>query len=253
MEDAMLDMTDLMRAELGPGAGALLLFCLLIGAVVYFLPTIIAFSREHRNAVKICLVNLLLGWTVLGWLVVLIWALTNNLAEGNRIIKGQRLGGFWIRTLAAVIDYAFFTVLLSTPVVVIYFIKLLAGLSEHRHFIGGGPGDWSIWEIVSYLVIAIATVWLWLRFSATPGKMVTRLKVVDAQTGNRLTLVQAVIRYASYLVSFIPFALGFIWAGIDKHKQAWHDKLAGTVVIQEQPAAKSKSHRKRKDKMAPRI
>jgi uncharacterized RDD family membrane protein YckC len=29
----------------------------------------------------------------------------------------------------------------------------------------------------------------------------------------------------------LPLGLGLIWVGIDKKKQGWHDKLAGTVVI----------------------
>ncbi|MBX3651771.1 MAG: RDD family protein [Burkholderiales bacterium] len=34
-----------------------------------------------------------------------------------------------------------------------------------------------------------------------------------------------------YIASALPLFLGFIWVGIDKRKQGWHDKLAGTVVI----------------------
>ncbi|NNC54671.1 MAG: RDD family protein, partial [Pseudomonadales bacterium] len=31
-----------------------------------------------------------------------------------------------------------------------------------------------------------------------------------------------------------PLLLGLIWVGIDKRKQGWHDKLAGTLVIKEE-------------------
>ncbi|MEO8407836.1 MAG: RDD family protein, partial [Oxalobacteraceae bacterium] len=34
-----------------------------------------------------------------------------------------------------------------------------------------------------------------------------------------------------YFVSALPFCLGLIWVGLDKRKQGWHDKLAGTVVV----------------------
>ena len=43
----------------------------------YFLPAIIAASRQHLNAGAILVLNLLLGWTVLGWIAALIWSLTN--------------------------------------------------------------------------------------------------------------------------------------------------------------------------------
>jgi len=42
--------------------------------VFYFLPTLIAFLRQHKNKLAIFLLNLLLGWTVLGWVVSLVWS-----------------------------------------------------------------------------------------------------------------------------------------------------------------------------------
>ncbi|MDD2731037.1 MAG: superinfection immunity protein [Candidatus Portnoybacteria bacterium] len=41
---------------------------------VYFFPTLIAFLRQHKNKLAIFLLNLLLGWTVLGWVVSLVWS-----------------------------------------------------------------------------------------------------------------------------------------------------------------------------------
>ena len=41
---------------------------------VYFLPSIIAGAREHKNKFAIFLLNLLLGWTVIGWVGALVWS-----------------------------------------------------------------------------------------------------------------------------------------------------------------------------------
>ena len=41
---------------------------------VYFLPSLIAFLRDHKNKIAIFLLNLLLGWTVLGWVSSLVWS-----------------------------------------------------------------------------------------------------------------------------------------------------------------------------------
>ena len=41
---------------------------------VYFLPSFIAFSRDHKNKVAIFLLNFLLGWTVLGWVGSFVWS-----------------------------------------------------------------------------------------------------------------------------------------------------------------------------------
>ena len=45
---------------------------------IFFLPTINAVLRQHNNAVQIFLVNILLGWTFLGWVVALVWSTTGN-------------------------------------------------------------------------------------------------------------------------------------------------------------------------------
>lgn len=43
---------------------------------VYFLPAIIAKVRHHSNTMPILLLNVFLGWTILGWLGALIWCAT---------------------------------------------------------------------------------------------------------------------------------------------------------------------------------
>jgi uncharacterized RDD family membrane protein YckC len=72
---------------------------------------------------------------------------------------------------------------------------------------------------------------LWLRFSATPGKMFLKLKIVDIKTSGPISLRQAIIRYIGYVPSIYCLLLGILWVAFDKRKQGWHDKLASTAVI----------------------
>ena len=52
---------------------------LIFVTVLYFLPAFIAVVFRHESdAVGIFLVNFLLGWTIVGWWVALIWALASN-------------------------------------------------------------------------------------------------------------------------------------------------------------------------------
>jgi len=44
------------------------------GFVMYFLPSIIALARSKRDLLAIFLLNLFLGWSVIGWIVALLWA-----------------------------------------------------------------------------------------------------------------------------------------------------------------------------------
>lgn len=52
-----------------------------VAFLVYFVPTIIVFSRGHRNEMSIVLLNILLGWTIIGWVASLIWACTGERSE----------------------------------------------------------------------------------------------------------------------------------------------------------------------------
>lgn len=44
--------------------------------VLYFIPTIAA--HKHRQSSAIFILNLLLGWTVIGWILALVWAATKT-------------------------------------------------------------------------------------------------------------------------------------------------------------------------------
>lgn len=59
--------------------GSGLLFILLIG--LYFVPWLISLSRKHNNSGAIAILNIFLGWTVIGWLVALIWSMTDNVRK----------------------------------------------------------------------------------------------------------------------------------------------------------------------------
>jgi hypothetical protein len=45
-------------------------------AFVYLVPSFVAAGRNHHNSTPIFLVNLFFGWTVLGWLIALVWSFT---------------------------------------------------------------------------------------------------------------------------------------------------------------------------------
>ena len=53
----------------------LTLFLLAVGGFVYFFPTVVAFYGKKSNRGAILVLNLLLGWTLLGWVGALIWAM----------------------------------------------------------------------------------------------------------------------------------------------------------------------------------
>lgn len=55
----------------------------ILGAAIYFLPSYIAHKRKHPSFGAILVINLLFGWTLLGWVGSLIWALSSPPATPN--------------------------------------------------------------------------------------------------------------------------------------------------------------------------
>ncbi|MFP3028670.1 MAG: RDD family protein [Wolbachia sp.] len=86
-------------------------------------------------------------------------------------------------------------------------------------------------QIVQFIMLFSYVAYMWIRFGATPGKLLLGLRVVSAQTFEKLTLKQAIKRFFSFILSTAPLFLGFIWANFDKRCQTWHDKIADTVVV----------------------
>ena len=132
--------------------------------------------------------------------------------------------GFWVRVAASLIDTVLLVAVLIPLMMAIYGSAYLDNAAS-------GISSGSLDGLFNYVLPALAVIIFWLTKQATPGKMVFGAKVVDARTGNTLSVGQSIGRYLGYFVSIIPFLLGLIWVGLDARKQGWHDKLAGTVVI----------------------
>lgn len=71
---------------------------LLFVLAVYLIPTIIAFARGHASKWGIGVLNIVLGWSLVFWVVALIWALSNkgqsqttivNVGSGNQYNVSQ--------------------------------------------------------------------------------------------------------------------------------------------------------------------
>ncbi len=81
--------------------------------------------------------------------------------------------------------------------------------------------------ILHTLFIGIYFVFFWREFGATPGKMIMRMKIVDATDYSRSSIFRLCKRFCSY----ITIIIGIFNMLISKTGQATHDKIAHTVVI----------------------
>lgn len=71
-------MTTALGIALGVALGLICIFALACLIFFYGLPTYIAKVRKHPHTKSIALVNLLTGWTFLGWAAALIWSFTDD-------------------------------------------------------------------------------------------------------------------------------------------------------------------------------
>jgi membrane protease subunit (stomatin/prohibitin family) len=63
------------------GASGALLIVVLIGICVYFIPSFVAVTRKVTNSGSVFVINLLLGWTLVGWAVALAMAVKTNMTQ----------------------------------------------------------------------------------------------------------------------------------------------------------------------------
>jgi uncharacterized RDD family membrane protein YckC len=113
--------------------------------------------------------------------------------------------GFWIRMGALLID------------------ALLIGIIVHVLRNGDDQGG-------LLLLLPLYGAIMWKLKSTTVGGAVCHLKVVRLD-GRPIDWGTAVVRALGCLLSLAVAGLGFFWIAVDPQRQAWHDKIAGTVVV----------------------
>ena len=131
-----------------------------------------------------------------------------------------RPAGFWIRALAAGIDF-----------VVFFVVQLSFALIGAR--LRGVDVDGAVWRpLASLFTLVFAgayTTVLHCLAGQTIGKMIVGVRVVAGDDGPP-PFGAALLRFGAYFVSAAPFMLGFVMAGLRRDKRALHDLIAGTRV-----------------------
>ena len=145
--------------------------------------------------------------------------------SGQRQQGGRVLAGFWRRALAALLDALLVAVL------------AIAAEAGYLASTGSWEPDFSdpAQPIVGATVALAAVLYdllLTWRIGGTLGKRALGIRVAPRE-GGRPGFGQLLGRMLARLISLLPALLGFWWAGWDRRKQTWHDKLADTVVVRD--------------------
>ena len=112
--------------------------------------------------------------------------------------------GFWIRMGALLIDALL--------------IGIVLGMLWHHS------------SRLELLTLAAYGAVMWKIKGTTIGGIVFGLKVVRVD-GRPVDWATAIVRALGCFLSLAIMGLGFVWIVFDEGKQAWHDKIAGTVVV----------------------
>ncbi len=149
---------------------------------------------------------------------------------------GPTYAGFWKRFAAYLIDKIILGV-----VTLFIFVPMLAliGFSAAAQESYEEPSMELVFALFSAYVgaVCVAFVGEWLYFAllesmkgATIGKMALGIKVTD-MNGNMVTFGRATGRYFGKILSSLTFCIGYIIAGFTQQKQALHDIIAKTLVV----------------------
>jgi len=147
------------------------------------------------------------------------------------MIAGYQYAGLWRRAGAMLIDIS---------LVAVVFSCLLLGWIA----LTGEMPDWGS-RRVNILIAGTAFIMIILMIvldsllQGTPGLQLMDCRIVDASTGRRINIGQSVRRSMSVLLSILPGLVGLVWISWDRRGQAFHDKLAGTLVVRNDDALKS--------------
>jgi len=149
------------------------------------------------------------------------------------IWEGPHLGGFWLRSVAFVIDQIilFFTLAIFT---VVGFLAAEIGSGGAREFFFFQHARIVLAVLWPMAIILVITYFAFFHgaWGQTIGKMIFGLRVVK-NDGQPLSFSRALVRTIVYALSAIPFFLGFFWVAFTSGKRSWHDLIAGTMVIRE--------------------
>lgn len=80
-------------------------------------------------------------------------------------------------------------------------------------------------------VPAVYFVGFWGAVGRSPGMWVAGVRLVREEDGGRLGFRRSLLRAVGYLLDLPTLGVGCAWAAVDRRRQAWHDKMAGSYVI----------------------
>jgi uncharacterized RDD family membrane protein YckC len=142
-----------------------------------------------------------------------------NIVNLKSALPKEAFAGFWIRFVALMIDSL---VLLFPDYLVHKALVVISAPNPAPSLLVSFP--------VSVLFALTYYGFLQAQLEGSVGKKILGLALVK-DDGEKLGLKEATVRYFMTYVSGLFGFIGYVVVASDAHKQAWHDRAAGTVVV----------------------
>lgn len=150
----------------------------------------------------------------------------NNYANRGR--QELEYAGFWVRLAAYVIDLAIVWIGLLFVKLVLGILSLAGGTVFQARLLF----QYTLRDIILYLLQAAYFILLTCYTGTTPGKRLMNLTVVNADGSQRLGLMNVAYRETvGRFLCGLSIGIGYIMAGVDREKRGLHDMLCDTRVI----------------------
>lgn len=162
---------------------------------------------------------------------------------------GVTYAGFWRRAAASLLDGSLAQLLMNVlraAVVAVFALRI--DLDGSLAALAAASPDAPAEELSSLVMSVVLVLGLWFllgavvhvtyfalqegsRRSATVGKRVASLRVLDAVSFLPVSRRRAATRTLAKLVSLAPLGLGYLAMLWHPQKRCWHDRISGTVVV----------------------
>jgi uncharacterized RDD family membrane protein YckC len=152
--------------------------------------------------------------------------------------------GFWLRVAAHLIDLAVLSVAILALVFAFVFgasmfVTLPNSQSVFSSDLADDPGAALIALALELVICLVCFVMVWLYhallesgpWQGTLGKRVLNLRITS-MSGERISFWHATGRFLAWTVAALPFGIGYLMVAFTERKQALHDMIASTLVVQ---------------------
>jgi len=138
--------------------------------------------------------------------------------EVNKDTSAVKYSGFWRRFAALSIELSFYNIAFGLVVYLGDIDILTLNLS-------------STYWVISLTFGFFYYTWMTYKYGGTLGKLFVGLQVRRATPNGTLSYLRCVARYFSYFLSTLLLGIGFFIQPFTKKKQALHDFIAQTEVV----------------------